>query len=109
MAEFAKGKPNAGFLLGTGLMTFIAWVSSTVIGQLLGSKITDPAQWGLDFAFTAVFIVLLVSLWRGKSNFLPWTVAAIVAVATAYWLPGKWYILLGGIAGSSVGAIRDAD
>jgi 4-azaleucine resistance transporter AzlC len=109
MAEFAKGKPNAGFLLGTGLMTFIAWVSSTVVGQLLGSTITDPAQWGLDFAFTAVFIVLLVSLWRGKSNFLPWTVAAIVAVATAYWLPGKWYILLGGIAGSSVGAIRDAD
>jgi hypothetical protein len=34
-------------------------------------------------------------------------VAAGVAVATAQWLPGKWYILLGGLAGSLVGAWRD--
>jgi 4-azaleucine resistance transporter AzlC len=109
MGEFAKGKPNAGFLLGSGLTAFIAWLSATVVGQMLGSTIADPAKLGLDFAFTAVFIALLVSLWKGKSNLLPWTVAAIVAVAAAHWLPGKWYILLGGLAGSFVGAMRDAD
>ncbi len=109
MGEFAKGKSNAGFLLGSGLTTFVAWVSATVVGHLLGSAIADPARWGLDFAITAVFIALLVSLWQGKSNLLPWTVAAISAIASAHWLPGKWYILIGGLAGSFVGAMRDAD
>lgn len=109
MGELAKGKSTPEFLLGSGLTTFFAWVSATVVGQALGSAIADPAVWGLDFAFTAVFIALLVSLWQGKSNILPWTVAAITALVTAHLFPGKWYILLGGLAGSFVGAIRDAD
>src|SRR5229473_1908221 len=87
---------------------FVAWVSSTLVGQMVGASIQNPAQWGLDFAFTAVFTALLVGMWKGKSNFLPWAVAAVVAVAAAHWLPGKWYILLGGIAGSVVGAITGA-
>jgi predicted branched-subunit amino acid permease len=36
-------------------------------------------------------------------------VAAIVAVAAAHVLPGKWYILLGGLAGSVAGVVRHAD
>jgi len=40
---------------------------------------------------------------------LPWIVAAIVAAAAAHWLPGKWYILLGALAGSLIGVVRHAD
>lgn len=109
IGESTKGKPIAGFFLGSGLTVFIAWVSATVIGQNLGSAIADPASWGLDFAFTAVFIALLFFLWQGKRNLLPWTVAAIAAIVTARWTTGQWYILLGGLAGSFVGAIRDVD
>jgi len=108
MSDFAKGGRDAGFLLGSGFTLYLAWVSSTLIGRTAGAWIQNPAQWGLDFAFTAVFAALLVGMWKGKSNLLPWVVAAVVAVAAAHWLPGKWYILLGGIAGSAVGAFTDA-
>ena len=108
MSDFAAGGRDMAFLLGSGMTLFVAWVSSTVIGHALGSTIQDPAQWGLDFAFTAVFLALLIGMWKGKSDLLPWAVAAIVAVAAAHWLPGKWYILLGGLAGSITGAITDA-
>lgn len=108
MSDFAKGGRDAGFLLGSGFILYIAWISSAVIGRTVGAWIQNPAQWGLDFAFTAVFLALLVGMWKGKSNLLPWAVAAVVAVAAAHVLPGKWYILLGGIAGSMVGAIVDA-
>ncbi len=108
MGEFAAGGRDAAFLLGSGMILFIAWVSSTVIGQTIGAFINNPAQWGLDFAFTAVFTALLVGMWKGKSNILPWAVAAVVAVAAAHWLPGKWYIILGGTAGSLFGALSDA-
>ena len=109
MSDFAKGGRDAGFLLGSGFILYIAWVSSAVIGRTVGAWIQNPAQWGLDFAFTAVFTALLAGMWKGKSNLLPWAVAAIVAVAAAHLLPGKWYILLGGIAGSVVGAITNAE
>ena len=109
MGESTKGKPIVGFFLGSALTIFIAWVSATVIGQNLGSAIADPASWGLDFAFTAVFIALLFFLWKGKSNLLPWTIAAIVSIVTARWMSGQWYILLGGLAGSFFGAIYDVD
>ncbi len=108
MSEFAAGGRDAAFLPGSGLTLFVAWVSSTIIGETVGALIQNPAQWGLDFAFTAVFVALLVGMWRGKGQILPWVVAAVVAIAAAHWLPGKWYILLGGLAGSVVGAITNA-
>ena len=108
MSDFSKGGRDAGFLLGSGFMLYLSWVSSTVIGRTVGALIQNPAQWGLDFAITAVFTALIVGMWKGKSNLLPWIVAAVVAVVAAHWLPGKWYILLGGVAGSIVGAFTDA-
>ncbi len=106
MAQFARGGRDGAFLLGSGLTLFVAWLGATLIGSLLGGAIGDPTRFGLDFAFTAVFIALLAGLWRGKGDLLPWVVAAAVAIAGAHLLPGKWYILLGAVAGSLVGAWR---
>jgi 4-azaleucine resistance transporter AzlC len=108
MRELIDGRTDAAFLVGSGATLNTAWIGSTIAGHLLGALVGDPTQWGLDFAFTAVFLALLVGLWQGKSDWLPWVVAAIVAVIAAQVLPGKWYILLGGLAGSLAGALRDA-
>ncbi|HLL79644.1 MAG TPA: hypothetical protein VKT25_09100, partial [Ktedonobacteraceae bacterium] len=70
--------------------------------------ISNPARWGLDFAFTAVFIALLAGMWRGRSQLMPWAVAAGTALVAYHWLPGAWYIVLGGLAGSLTGAITYA-
>jgi 4-azaleucine resistance transporter AzlC len=109
MSRYAKGNRNGALLLGSGLAIFLAWTSSTLLGRALGSFVQDPARWGLDFAFTAAILALLAGMWRGKTDLLPWLVAGLVAVVTSQWLPGKWYILLGGLAGSLVGAMRNAD
>lgn len=109
MRNLEFDEQNGAFLLGSGLSLFTAWAGGTTIGQLVGAVISDPAKWGLDFAFPAVFAALLVGMWKGKSNLLPWIVAAAVALVTAYLLPGQWYIVSGGIVGSIVGGLqRDA-
>jgi 4-azaleucine resistance transporter AzlC len=98
---------DAAFMLGAGLVDFVTWVGSTVIGRITGAAIPDPTAWGLDFAFVAVFLALLVSLGWGKQirALLPWGVAAIVAIATHSLLPGNWYVLLGAISGALSGVV----
>jgi 4-azaleucine resistance transporter AzlC len=109
MAELARGRRNAAFLLGSGLSLWVAWMGGTVLGWAAGVVVADPARWGLDFAITAVFLALLPALWRGRGDALPWLAAAVVAVAAQRWLPGAWHILLGGLAGSLVGLWRRGD
>lgn len=107
MGEHAKGRRDAAFLIGGGMAMFASWTVSSLLGRTVGGALEDPARWGLDFAFTAVFLALLAGLWRGrKLDLLPWAAAAAVAVAAHLVLPGQWYVLLGGLAGSLVGAAR---
>lgn len=97
--RLADGSRNGAFLVGSGFLMYSTWVVATAVGTVAGTAIPDPARFGLDFAFTAVFTTLLVGLWDGRRDLLPWAVAAVVAVAGKSLLPGSWYILLGGIAG----------
>lgn len=108
MFALSKGENDAAFLLGGGSLTYLAWSSATLIGATVGGALLHPEQWGLDFAFTAIFLALLAGTWKGRSDLLAWAVAAVVAIAAAHWLPGKWYILLGGLAGSALGGQQRA-
>jgi predicted branched-subunit amino acid permease len=98
---------NGAFLFGSGLAAFAAWNGATLAGLTLGGILARPEEWGLDFAFVAVFLGLLVGFWRGKQDIMPWATAAAVALLAALYLPGKWYILLGGLAGALVGGLRN--
>ena len=107
MGHFSRGGRNGAFLLGSGLASYVAWTGAALVGQTIGGVLERPEDWGLDFAFVAVFLGLLVGFWQGKRDVAPWAVAALVAVLAAFYLPGKWYILLGGVAGSLVGGLRN--
>jgi 4-azaleucine resistance transporter AzlC len=107
--EADTGGRDRGFLLGCGLVLWFSWTASSTLGYLIGGRVPDPTRWGLDFAATAVFLALLAGMWRGRRDLLPWLIAALVALAAARWLPGQWYIVLGGVAGSLCGVWRDAE
>lgn len=103
--KWKHGNQNAALLAGTGFSLFISWNISTAIGSTLGSGNIDPVKWGIDFAFTAIFIYLATGMWRDRRDLLPWIVTAIVAVLVSKAFPGKWYILAGSLAGSITGVI----
>jgi 4-azaleucine resistance transporter AzlC len=105
VAAMARGGGSVAFLMGGGVLAWISWMSTNLIGYGLGSAIDDPARWGLDFAFTATFLALLLGMWKGRSDLVPWLVAALAAIVTAQFVDGSWHILVGGVAGSLAGAL----
>ena len=106
MAAHRTGTVSTSFLFGGGLCVLSAWCAGTLFGHRLGAIVRHPEALALDFAFVAVFTALAVSLWRGRQDVLPWLVAAGAAVCAEKLLPGKWYILVGGIGGALVPALR---
>jgi predicted branched-subunit amino acid permease len=105
MAAHRRGEASPFFLLGGGVCICAFWCMGTLLGHGLGVVIERPEAYALDFAFIAVFTALTVSMWRGRQEVLPWLVAAVCAVAAEKLLPGKWYIIIGGVAGALVPAI----
>jgi 4-azaleucine resistance transporter AzlC len=105
MAERAKGGGGMAFMLGCGTLAWVGWVGSTLAGRLLGAVIDDPAAYGLDFAFTATFLALLLSMWKGRGDLAPWLAGGAIAIAVAHYVPGTWYIIAGGLGGSFIGAL----
>jgi 4-azaleucine resistance transporter AzlC len=51
-------------LLGVGVMVWLGWVGGTAAGAIAGQQIGDPAAFGLDGAFAALFLALLASQLR---------------------------------------------
>jgi 4-azaleucine resistance transporter AzlC len=47
-------------LLGAGLLLYVAWVAGTAVGAAAGGTLGDPEALGLDAAFPALFLALLV-------------------------------------------------
>ena len=107
MSEIRKGGGSIAFFLGTGVLCWLSWMLSTLVGRVLGAFIDDPARYGLDFAFTATFLALLLGMWKGRGDLVPWIVAALVAIATSRLIEGNWYIIVGGLAGSFAGATAE--
>jgi 4-azaleucine resistance transporter AzlC len=106
MRDFRAGNKRGAFLLGSGIAVWSFWVVSTVVGALAGGLVGDPARYGADFVLAAVFVALAAELWEGQSSLLPWVVALGTALIAAEMLPGRWYILLGGVAAAVVEVIR---
>jgi 4-azaleucine resistance transporter AzlC len=101
------GERDRGFLVGSGLVLFVCWVGSTAVGVVAGGVIEDPEALGLDFAFTAVFLVLLAGFWRGRGDLVPWASAAGVALVVESVVEGPWFIVAGALTGSVLGVSRD--
>ena len=102
MAAPRQGRASIGFLLGGGVCLLVVWCLGTLAGHRLGGFVQRPEAFGLDFAFVAVFTALLAGFWRDRSDGLPWCGAAALALAASQLLPGKWYIVCGGIGGALI-------
>jgi len=76
-------------MLGVGTSIWVAWVGGTAVGALLGGVVSDPSAFGLDGAFAALFLALLVTqLTSRRAVAAAISGAAIAAALTPLTPPG---------------------
>jgi 4-azaleucine resistance transporter AzlC len=60
LASRGDGRFDPRTLAAAGIALLIAWIAGTTIGVFAGRLVGDPARFGLDGAFPALFLALLV-------------------------------------------------
>ncbi len=103
----AKGGTDAGFFIGSGLITWAVWVLASAAGQVIGGGLPDPKRFAIDLVVPAFFIAMLVPNWKGRREAVGWGVAAAVSVSASYLVPGWWFIVIGAVAGAVAGGLAD--
>ena len=78
----------------TGLSVFFFWNFGTLIGVLVGGVVGDPFTWGLDAAFPAGFLALLVPHLKDRNKRRAAVIGAVVALMTVPLLPAGFPVLL---------------
>ena len=76
-----------GVLLGVGLLFYPLWVGGTAVGALAGDVLGEPERLGLDAAFPALFLALLVPQLRERRSLAAALAGAVVALALIPFAP----------------------
>jgi predicted branched-subunit amino acid permease len=80
VANRGRGRFDYHILVGAGLGLYVCWNAGTALGAFGGGLIGDPGRLGLDAAFPALFLALLVTF-VGRRTWLPAVVGGLVALA----------------------------
>jgi len=76
-----RGQVVRGRVVGAGLMLMVGWCAGTAIGVIGGGALGDPAVYGLDAMFPALFLALLVGLVSSARAKRAALIGALVALA----------------------------
>lgn len=106
-AYVAKGnKASLPYYFGAGVLDYVIWNVSTLLGLFFGTFISSPEAYGLDFAFVATFLGFLAT--SIVSRF--YAVVALVSGAAAcagYYIEGTTLaVVFGTISAVIVGVMH---
>ena len=81
------GRYDRRLLVGAGLLMYCTWVGGTALGTLAGDALGDPDRYGLDAAFPALFLALLVPQVRTRPAFAAALGGAAIALVLIPFVP----------------------
>ncbi|HEX6579601.1 MAG TPA: AzlC family ABC transporter permease [Actinomycetota bacterium] len=93
-----RGGHDPKLIVGAGLVLYAAWVSGTAAGVLFGDLLGDPARLGLDAAFPALFLALLVPNLDRPQARVAAVLGATIALALTPVAPAGVPIVAAGLA-----------
>ncbi|MBO8170061.1 MAG: AzlC family ABC transporter permease [Thermoanaerobacteraceae bacterium] len=103
ISHFKDHKANQAYHLGLNITAHTAWVVAGFLGGAFGNLITNPEQWGINFALPAMFIALLVMQVKDRQTLLVAVLAAVFSVAIKHLAAGSWNIIAATVVAATVG------
>jgi branched chain amino acid efflux pump len=88
------GRFDARVLVTAGLILYVAWVAGTAVGLVTGQTLGDPRALGLDGAFPALFLALVVPHLRTRKAVASAVIGACIAVALLPFTPSGVPIIM---------------
>lgn len=105
MKAHADGERDGGFVLGSGLAMFAAWLAGTLAGAGAGALLPDPASLGLDLLLVAFAAAMATDMVRSRTDLATVALAAAVALAVTELAGGGWAVVAAGLAAAALAAL----
>jgi 4-azaleucine resistance transporter AzlC len=92
------GRYDGRLLVGAGLTLWSGWVVGTTVGVLGGEALGDPERLGLDAAFPALFLALLVGQVENRRGLVAAVAGALIALVLVPLVPPGVPIIVASVA-----------
>lgn len=100
---------SSSYMAGLNLTAHMGWISSTLLGAILGSLITNTDKIGLNFALPAMYICLLVLLVSKRGEAIVAIMAGILCLIIGYLYPSTLHnlsnIIIATLIAASIGVM----
>ncbi|MCS7462276.1 AzlC family ABC transporter permease [Paenibacillus doosanensis] len=107
----AKHRLSEKWMHGLNVTAYLNWIAANIAGAFFGQWITNPEQFGLDFALPAMFIGLLVLSVAARKRFALDTfvaaAAVLVAIAVSCYISDSLGIIIAAVIASTIGMVLD--
>jgi 4-azaleucine resistance transporter AzlC len=87
IGHLGGGRYHRNLLVGAGLVLYASWNAGTLLGALGAGWLGDPERLGLDAAFPALFLALLIPQVRDRRALLAAILGAAIALALVPFAP----------------------
>lgn len=74
-----KGVDESKFLFAISVLNHFYWILGSAIGAIAGTVLPINSE-GIDFAMTALFVVIFIEQWMEKRNRIPEMMGVVVAI-----------------------------
>ncbi|MBR0458967.1 MAG: AzlC family ABC transporter permease [Victivallales bacterium] len=90
--KYPHGESSLSYCLLVAAFDHLYWVVGVTTGALIGSALPFPTK-GIDFAMTALFLVILTDQCREKNNRLPAAIGIVSALLARLLFPTEQMII----------------
>ena len=91
-AKIPEGIDEKKYYLFLSILDQLYWISGCTIGALLGTFIPFNST-GIDFAMTALFVVIFVEQWLSTKEHLPAILGAVTTLVCLFVFGAQYFII----------------
>ena len=81
VSQVGGGRVDRRLIIGAGLTLYVGWLGGTALGVVGAGVVGNPARFGLDAAFPALFLALLVAQLSSRPALVAAVLGATIALA----------------------------